>query len=396
MFEVSVGLKYIYSARKEGFMSFMAGISILGIALGVAALIVVLSVFNGLQRDLSKLWTVGSEHIWVTAPKLRLDHWEDVQKTLMQTPGVVRAAPALSQPALLRVDGLLHRAVLQGVDPAHAQEGRFASLKPGAYGIELPTGLARALDVKEGDTLSVLTASEDLTIAGAMPRYRQFTVTKLLDASIFGFAAYVHLRDAQTLYQTGSTVTQITVTLAEPFQASRISKSLQAQYPHISTYDWMEPYQNFLKVLSTQKRVASLLLLLIVALAAFNLTASLMMTVSSRKAEVAILRTMGSTPASIRGIFLMVGGGIGAAGAALGAAVGIPVAWNIAGIVDWLEKLTGQSLLTGVIDVSSSLPSDVHVLDVILICAAAILLALLATLYPSWKAARIAPAEALK
>jgi lipoprotein-releasing system permease protein len=396
MFEVIVGLKYIYSARKEGFMSFLAGVSVLGIALGVAALIVVLSVFNGLQRDLSKTWTAGDEHIWVTAPKLRVEHWENVQKTLLRTPGVVRAAPALTQPALLRVDGLLHRAVLQGVDPAHAPSGQFASLKPGAYGIELPVGLARILDVKEGDTLAVLTAAEDLTIAGAMPRYRQFTVTKLFDASNFGYGAFVHLRDAQALYQTGPTVTQITVTLAEPLQAARISQSLKAQYPQLSISDWTEPYQRFLQVLNTQRRVASLLLFLIVALAAFNLTASLMMAVSSRKAEVAILRTMGSTPASIRGIFLVVGGGIGAAGAALGAAVGIPVAWHIDGIVSWLEKVTGQSLLKGVASMSSSLPSEVHFLEVALICAAAILLALMATIYPSWKASRIAPADALK
>jgi len=396
MFEVIVGLKYIYSARKEGFMSFLAGVSVLGIALGVAALIVVLSVFNGLQRDLSKSYTAGDEHVWVTAPKLRVEQWEDVQKALLRTPGVVRAAPALTQPALLRVDGLLHRSVLQGVDPAHAPNGQFASLKPGAYGIELSRGLARVLDVKEGDTLAVMTAGEDLTIAGAMPRYRQFTVTKLLDSANSGFGAFVHLRDAQALYQTGPTVTQITVTLSEPFQAPRVSESIRAQYPQLAVSDWTEPYQSFLKMLNTQRRVASLLLLLIVALAAFNLTASLMMTVSSRKAEVAILRTMGSTQGSIRSIFLVVGGGIGAAGAALGTAVGLPVAWHIDGIVSWLEKVTGQSLLRGVMNVSSSLPSEVHFLEVALTCAAAILLALIATLYPSWKASRIAPAEALK
>jgi lipoprotein-releasing system permease protein len=396
MFEVIVGLKYIYSARKEGFMSFLAGVSVLGIALGVAALIVVLSVFNGLQRDLSKTWTAGNEHVWVTAPKLRVEHWEDVQKSLLRMPGVIRAAPALTQPALLRVDGLLHHAVVQGVDPDQAPDGQFASLKPGAFGIELPVGLARVLAVKEGDTLAVLTAAEDLTIAGAMPRYRQFTVTKLLQAPNFGYGAFVHLRDAQALYQTGSTVTQITVTLAEPLQAARISQNIRAQYPQLSVSDWTEPYQSFLKVLNTQRRVASLLLFLIVALAAFNLTASLMMTVSSRKAEVAILRTMGSTPRSIRSIFLVVGGGIGAAGAALGAAVGIPVAWHIDSIVNWLEKVTGQSLLKGVVNVSSTLPSEVHYIEVALICAAAIVLALTATLYPSWKASRIAPADALK
>lgn len=377
-------------------MSFLAGVSVLGIALGVAALIVVLSVFNGLQRDLSKTWTAGNEHVWVTAPKLRVEHWEDVQETLLRTPGVVRAAPALTQPALLRVDGLLHRSVLQGIDPNQAPGGQFASLKPGAFGIVLPVGLARVLDVKEGDTLAVLTAGEDLTIAGAMPRYRQFTVTKLLAASNLGYGAFVHLRDAQALYQTGSTVTQITVTLAEPLQAALVSQSIKTHYPQLSVSDWTEPYQSFLKILNTQRRVASLLLLLIVALAAFNLTASLMMTVSSRKAEVAILRTMGSTPASVRSIFLVVGGGIGAAGAALGAAIGIPVAWHIDSIVSWLEKATGQSLLKGVVNASSTLPSEVHFLEVALICAAAIVLALTATLYPSWKASRIAPADALK
>ena len=408
MVEFLVGFRYLLPVRGQGTVSFMTGAAILGIAIGVAALIIVMSVLNGYQRDVLSQQMVTNSHVFVKGRQGLTADWKPLMAELAGRPGVSHAAPYLRQPVALFSGGDMQAGYLRGVDPSLERRpagvkvvSDFSTLVPGKFSVELGAVLAQNLNLKVGDQVSLIIFDGQLTPAGTLPRQKRFTVTRVLkpisgaDVDDY-FNAYISMADAQLLTRMGEAVTGVALTLKKPLEAPEFAQALADDYPHYKVTDWTTNLAGFLDMFKLQKRVTSLLLSLLVVVATFNLVASLTMTVVARKAEIAILRTMGATPGSIQRMFIIQGSAIGGLGALLGVMCGVPLAWRIGALVHGLEKLTGQALISKSLLMSTFLPSEVRPPEVLAVCAGAFALTVLATLYPSWQASRVAPAEALR
>jgi lipoprotein-releasing system permease protein len=332
-----------------------------------------------------------------------------VLESLRREPQVVGAAPYVMSQGLLTTGGAVKGVMIRGIDPAQENQvtdfaqamvaGKLQQLKPGEFGLVLGQNLADELGVTVGDKLSLITPQGSLTPAGLMPRLKQFSVVGLFRLDMYEYdsgLALLHLNDSQKLFRMADGVSGVRVKLRDLFDAPRFASELVLPTANAYVRDWTRSHSNYFEAVALEKRMMFIILTIIVMVAAFNLVSTLVMTVTDKQADIAILRTMGATPGLIQRIFLVQGCIIGVVGTALGVLGGLLIAWNIDVIVPFIEKLVGQSLIPGAVYMITQLPAEVHIADVLSISVTTLLMSFFMTLYPSWRAARVAPAEALR
>ena len=414
MYELLIGLRYTRAQPREGagnrFISFIALISMLGLALGVAALIVVLSVMNGFQKELRERILGVVSHIQVSGGSGELEDWGKTLQGVARHPRVRAAAPYVQAQGMLSFDGQVRGMMVRGILPEaedkvadfarYMKAGKLDALRPGEFGMVLGSELARALRVRQGDKITLLAPQGMVTPAAILPRIKQFRVVGIFEAGMFEFdsgLALVHLDDAQKLYRMDGRVSGVRLKVDDLFAAPQIGRELMRYLDgDIWISDWTRSHANFFRAVEIEKRMMFLILLLIVAVAAFNIVSTLVMAVQDKRADIAILRTLGASPRSIMGIFVVQGTLIGVVGLLAGIAGGVTLALNIDVVVPALERALGLQFLAKDVYYISDLPSDLHWSDVWTIGGVSFVLTLLATLYPSWRASRTQPAEALR
>ncbi len=411
-YELFIGLRYTRAKRSNHFISFISMTSMIGIALGVAALIVVLSVMNGFQHELrSRILGVAS-HLQVSGINNELEDWPVVAERVSKHPEVQATAPYIMAQGMLSFGQAVQGAVVRGVLPeqedrvadigSHIKAGDFKALKPGEFGIVLGADLSRMLGVGIGDKVVVMAPQGQFTPTGVVPRLKQFRVVGIFQVGMYEYdaaLALIHLDDAAKLYRMGDKVSGLRLKLADLYRAPQVSRDLSqqlSQYGSFYVSDWTEQHANFFRAVQMEKRVMFVILALIVAVAAFNIVSTLVMAVTDKRADIAILRTLGASPRSIMQIFIVQGALIGVIGTLLGVVGGVLVALNIETIVPFIEHLFGVQFLSKDIYYISDLPSELQWGDVIVITVVSLVLSLLATLYPSHRAAKTNPAEALR
>jgi lipoprotein-releasing system permease protein len=409
-YELLVGLRYTRAKRRNHFISFISLISMAGIALGVAALIVVLSVMNGFQHELrSRILSVVS-HVQLSGPGNALADWRAVALKALEHPRVREAAPFVNAQGMLTYGQGVRGAIVRGVIPEledrvaeiglHMRAGTLAELKGGEFNIVLGGELARALGALPGDKVALIAPQGRVTPAGVIPRLKQFTVAGIFEIGMYEYdsgLALVHLEDAQKLYQLGGQVSGVRLKLDDLFAARTVARELAAELaPDVYAADWTRSHANFFRAVEIEKRVMFIILTLIVAVAAFNIVSTLVMLVTDKQADIAILRTLGASPGSILQIFVVQGAMIGVIGTALGVVGGVLLGWNVDTVVPAIENALGFKFLAKDVYYISDLPSDVQWRDVATIGVVSLVMSFVATLYPSWRAARVNPAEALR
>ncbi len=409
-FELFIGLRYTRAKRRNHFISFISLISMLGVMLGVMALIVVLSVMNGFQDELRNRILAVASHATISGPDNLLYDWESLDRKVLRHPDVTGAAPYVMQQGMLSYGQTVQGALIRGVDPrlenqvadfaAKMKVGSFDSLQPGRFGIVLGIELARNLGVGVGDKLVLIAPQGQVTVAGVVPRLKTFTVTGVFEAGMYEFdsgLALINLRDAQVLYRMGGAVSGLRLKVRDLFDAPRVVQQLAVGLPADMYFsDWTKEHANFFRAVQIEKRMMFIILLLIVAVASFNIVSTLVMAVTDKEADIAILRTLGAAPRSIMAIFMIQGAVIGVIGTLLGLISGVLIAVNIETIVPAIERLFHTQFLAKDVYYISELPSKLAWSDVGVIGSVSLLLSLLATLYPSWRASRTQPAEALR
>ncbi|HMM47578.1 MAG TPA: lipoprotein-releasing ABC transporter permease subunit [Thiobacillaceae bacterium] len=409
-YELQIGLRYTHAKRRNHFISFISIVSMAGIALGVMALIVVLSVMNGFQEELRARILGVAAHLEISGPADRLSDWNTVLAQARQNPEVVAGAPYVHAQGMLANGDIVRGAIIRGVLPElegqvadfsqYMKAGQLADLKPGEFGIVLGGELARTLNVYPGDKLVLLTPQGNITPAGVMPRVKQFTVTGIFEAGMFEYdsgLALIHLQDAQKLLRLGDDVTGVRLKLTELFRAPFVTQALARTLKgDFYLTDWTQSHSNFFRAVAIEKRMMFLILLLIVAVAAFNIVSTLVMAVTDKQSDIAILRTLGARPVSIMKIFIVQGAFIGVFGTMLGVASGVLLALNLETVVPIIERIAGMDLFPADVYYINELPSKLEWGDVGVIAGISLLISLAATLYPSWRASRINPAEALR
>jgi lipoprotein-releasing system permease protein len=410
-YELAIGLRYTRARKGSGrnaFISFIAWTSALGIWLGVWALIVVLSVMNGFQQELrTRILSVAS-HVEIQGfPALK--DADAVTRVARSMPHVVASAPYVTGQAMLSVGDANRGVLIRGIDPAqeqtvadigsHMRRGTLGSLTPGSFNMVLGSETARALGVRVGDSVVAITPQGVVTPAGMLPRIKSFTVSGIFEIGMFEFdsgLAYVSLDDAERLYRLEGP-SGVRLKLDDLFVAPQVARDLLGKLPEdASVRDWTRSHANFFRAVAIEKRMMFLILALIVAVAAFNIVSAQVMTVTDKRADIAILRTLGAAPSSIMAIFTIQGALIGILGTIIGVITGVVVALNIDTIVPFIERALGIQFLDKSVYYISELPSDLQAGDVVAVALMALVLALLATIYPSWRAARVNPAEALR
>lgn len=409
-FEWMIGLRYTRAKRRNRFVSFISATSIVGITLGVTALIVVISVMNGFQDELRERILGMTAHVTVSERGKALGDWPSVAERIERHPSVQAVAPYVQAEAMLSAGSAVSGAIIRGIDPArevpvtdigaHIQQGDLAALEPGGFGIVLGSALARSLGVGVGDRLMLISADVAVTPVGGMLRQRRFTVVGIFEIGMYEYdrgTAMIHLADAQALFRTGGGVSGLRLELDDIFNAPAVARDLDRQlgYPYVAQ-DWTQSNANFFRAIRTERTVMFIILSLIVAVAAFNIVSTLVMLVTDKQGDIAILRTLGASPGSIMTIFVITGTFIGLVGTALGIGVGVTIAGNIDVIVPWIEGLTGTQFMPADVYYISEVPSRLEWPDVGAIGLMAFGLSFLATLYPAWRASRVQPAEALR
>ncbi len=410
-YELAVGLRYTRARKGSGrntFISFISLMSMAGIALGVAALIVVLSVMNGFQQELRNRILSVASHIEVQGIP-QLANWQNIAALAKRNPRVIGAAPYVLGQAMLVAGDANRGALIRGIDPAlegsvadigeHMRRGSLTDLVPGAFGIVLGGEIARALGVLPGDSVVVITPQGTITPAGTLPRVKSFKVVGIFEVGMYEFdsgLALVNIEDAAKLYRLDG-VSGVRLKLDDLYAAPTVARELWQQMPvSANVRDWTQSHANFFRAVMIEKRVMFIILTLIVAVAAFNIVSAQVMVVTDKQADIAILRTLGASPLSIMAIFIVQGALIGVIGTAIGVLAGILLALNIGTVVPFLERLLNTQFLDKSVYYISDLPSDLQRADVVTIAAIALGLALIATIYPAWKAARVNPADALR
>jgi lipoprotein-releasing system permease protein len=410
-YELAIGLRYTRARKGSGrnaFISFIALMSMAGIALGVAALIVVLSVMNGFQQELRNRILSVASHIEVRGIPALAD-WETVARQVLGNPRVKAAAPYVLGQAMLSAGEVNRGVIVRGIDPSredtvadvgsHMRRGSLADLKPGGFGIVLGAEVARALGVLVGDTVVAITPQGTVTPAGTLPRIKSFRVVGIFEIGMYEFdsgLALIDLADAQKLYRVDG-VSGVRLKLDDLFAAPAVARELaRTLRTDAELRDWTQSHANFFRAVQIEKRVMFIILTLIVAVAAFNIVSAQVMLVTDKQADIAILRTLGASPASILTIFVIQGALIGVIGTLIGVAGGVALALNVETVVPAIERTLGVTFLDKSIYYISDLPSDLQRADVVTVAVIALVLALVATLYPSWRAARVNPAEALR
>jgi len=382
---------------------------VLGIALGVAALIIVLSVMNGFQKEVrDRMLSVVSHVELYSAQGGPLDDWQALAQRARQNTAVVGAAPFIPAQALIARGDEMRGAMVRGIVPADeahvtpmaaSMATTFARLLPGQWGVLIGIELAQSLGVHEGDALTVVAPGGQMTPAGVVPRLKQVTVVGIFNAGHYEYDSglvLMHADDAAKLFRTGG-ITGVQLRLKDAQMARAVGEELAGQLGYsVIVRDWTRTNRNWFDAVQVEKRMMFIILTLIVAVAAFNLVSTLVMTVTDKRADIAILRTLGASPRSIMGIFMIQGATSGILGTLAGLGLGLLIAFNVDPIVQFIEHLLGVHFLPGSIYLISRMPSDPQAADIVPIAIIAMLLSLLATLYPSWRASRVQPAEALR
>jgi lipoprotein-releasing system permease protein len=409
-YELLIGLRYTRAKRRNHFISFISMISMLGIALGVAALIVVLSVMNGFQTELRGRILAVVSHVQISGASGEMSDWQRVAEQSATQPGVVAAAPYVQEQGMLSFGQAVRGTIMRGILPdfedkvvdfrSHMKDGEFDSLTPDAFNIVLGSELARALGVFVGDKVTVIAPQGVVTPAGVVPRLKTFTVSGLFEVGMFEYdsgLALIHMQDAQRLYRMEDRVSGVRLKLDDLFKAPAIVRQL-ANRLDTAAYisDWTRSHANFFRAVAIEKNMMFIILSLIVAVAAFNIVSTLVMAVTDKQADIAILRTLGASPGSIMSVFMVQGALIGFIGLALGVAGGVALALNVDVVVPFIERLLGTELMSKEVYYISSLPSELQWNDVLTITGVSFVLSLVATIYPSWRASRVNPAEALR
>ena len=409
-FELLIGLRYTRAKRRNHFISFISLISMLGIALGVAALIIVLSVMNGFQKEIRARILGITPHLQVMGEGGQLQDWQPVLDMVSRQTEVRAASPYIDGQGMLSHDESVQGVMVRGILPEgenrligltdKMKAGSLANLRAGEFGIVLGSDLSRALGARVGDTILLITPQGQITPAGMLPRLKQFHVVGIFEIGMSPYdnaLALINLNDAQKLYRMGSAVTGISARLQDLDLAPRVAGELERVLP-ADTYatDWTRQNANYFSVVAMEKKMMFIILSLIVLVAAFNIVSTLVMAVTDKQADIAILRTLGASPASIMKIFMVQGVLIGLIGMGLGVLGGVVISLNIGTIVPFIEHLFGVQFLSKEFYYISELPSDLQAADVITVASMSFLISLFATLYPSWRAAQTQPAEALR
>ena len=412
-YEIRIGWRYTRAGRagrRNGFISFISGVSMVGIALGVAALIIVLSVMNGFQKEVRDRMLSVIAHVELfDAGGAALDDWQALAARAAQHPQVKAAAPFVAAQALIARGEDMRGAMVRGIDPAaeanvtplaaQLKDTVLQRLQPGRWGVVLGVQLAQSLGLREGDVITLVTPSGQSTPAGVVPRLKQVTVVGTFNAGHYEYDSgmvLMHIDDAARLFRTGGPM-GVQLRLADQQRAREVAAELAGQLgPGIVVRDWTRTNAAWYDAVQIEKRMMAIILTLIVAVAAFNLVSTLVMTVTDKQADIAILRTLGASPRSIMGIFIVQGATSGVIGTLAGLLLGLGVALNIDVIVPALERALHTSFLPSSIYLISKMPSDPQAADILPIGVISLALAFLATLYPSWRASRVNPAEALR
>ena len=409
-YELFVGLRYTRANRRNQMTTFISVISILGIALGVAALIVVLSVMNGFQKELRARILGVASHVQITGIGSGLGDWEAVARQAAQNEEVVAAAPYIMAQGLISNRQTVQGSIVRGILPAdedkvadigmHMKSGSLGELKPGKFGIVLGSELAQSIGARTGDKIVVIAPQGQVTPAGIMPRLKQFDVVGIFEVGMYEYdagLALIHLEDARKLYRMEDKVSGVRLKLKDLFSAPRVARELSYTLDdRVYVSDWTRSHANFFRAVQIEKRVMFIIVLLVVTVAAFNIVSTMVMAVTDKRADIAILRTLGAAPGAVMKIFMIQGGVIGVIGTLTGVLIGVVVGVNVETIVSTIEGMFGVQFLAKDVYYISDLPSDVHVQDVAIIASTSFLLNLAAAVYPSWRAARINPAEALR
>ncbi len=409
-YEGFVGLRYLRASPKRGSLSLIAGIAIAGLAIGVAVLIVVLSVMNGFEEVLRTRILSLTAHATISGIDGRIADWRADLEKLERFPGVAGAAPYIEEQGMLmhgeKSSGVLVRGILPDaerrvVDLApHLTGGRIDDLAAGKYRVILGSALAEELGAKVGDRVVLLVALGDVTPAGVIPRMRAFHVTGILSIGMYEYdrrIAIVAMQDAAKVLRMGDDVTGIRLKLNDMYAAPRVSRAAAVSIGgDVQIQDWTNEHANFFRSISITKRILFFILSLMVAVAAFNIVSTMVMVVKDKRGDIAILRTLGSSPRSILAIFVVQGSLIGLLGIGAGVLLGVLVAANLQDLVHGLEAIVGFKFLDARVYFMSDLPARVHAADVVRICGFAFVLACLSTLYPAARAALLPPAESLR
>jgi lipoprotein-releasing system permease protein len=405
-----IGLRYTRARRRNHFVSFISGVSILGITIGVWALITVLSVMNGFERELRERILSVASHATVSARSGWLEDWSALSQSVSEHPEVLAAAPFIYGQGLLTrtdtVSGVLIRGVLPEKERKvssildHLTSGESDSLRPGDWNIVLGAQLARSLGVSVGDRVTLIAPKGKITPAGLLPRMRRFEVSAIFEMDMYEYdsgIALIHLGDAARLLETEGGVTGVRLRLEEIYRAPLVSQQLRQRLGgNFRLTDWTREHANFFTALKIERRVMFVILLLIIAVAAFNIVSTLVMVVTDKRADVAILRTLGLGPLQVMAVFIVQGVVIGFGGTVVGGVLGVLTALNIETLVPWVEKLFGIEFFPASVYVISDFPAELKWPDVYLISGVSFLICLAATLYPAWRASRTQPAEALR
>jgi lipoprotein-releasing system permease protein len=405
-----IGLRYTRAKRRTQFISFVTLASVMGIALSVTALITVLSVMNGFVDEISKSMLKMTAHATITGNYGQLDDWHALDTKLTGFPHVEGTAPFVNGQVMINADRRVSGTVLSGVLPeneakvsevaTNMKQGKLSDLVAGQYGIILGEELATYLGVATGDKLTVISPQVNSTPAGVVPRMRRFTVVGVFKVGVYEYdrnMAMIHLDDAAKLFRLESAVSGLRIKFDNLLNAPQITQALStALQDNFQVGDWTQANANFFLAIKMEKRVMSIILLLMVAVAAFNIVSTLIMVVTDKRADIAILKTQGLTSASVMGIFMVLGTIIGVIGTVLGTVGGVLLAINVPAIVHNIEEFFHIKFLNAQIYTISELPSQLIWTDVYMIAGMAFLLSLLATIYPAWQAAKINPAEVLR
>ena len=409
-YELLVGLRYTRAKRRNRFIGINSLVSMIGIFVGVWALIVVLSVMNGFQKEVRTRILGVASHVQITSIDNRLPDWRSIAALAAQHPRVRATAPFVQGQAMLAAGQAVRGALVRGILPEeeekvadigqHMRSGSLADLRPGEFGIVLGADLARGLGVLPGDKVALVAPQGLVTPAGVIPRLKQFSVVGSFEVGMVDAdagLALVHLRDAQTLYQLGDAVSGVRLRLDDLFAARSVARELMAGLPqNVYASDWTRSHANFFRAVEIEKRMMFIILTLIILVAAINIISTLVVAVTDKQADIAILRTLGAAPGSVMQIFIVQGMVIGVAGTLIGAGLGIVTALNIDVIVPAIENAFSIKFLSKDVYLIPELPSDLQAGDVGSIVLMALGLSFFATLYPSWRAARVNPAEALR
>ncbi|MBK7676424.1 MAG: lipoprotein-releasing ABC transporter permease subunit [Candidatus Accumulibacter sp.] len=409
-YELLIGLRYTRAKKHNHFISFISLISMFGIALGVAALIVVLSVMNGFQTELRSRILAVVSHVQITGAGGEMVGWERVASMAADEPHVIAAAPFVQAQGMLAYGESVRGAMVRGILPdqedkvadfrPHMKSGQLDALLPDSFNIVLGSELARALGVFVGDRVTLIAPQGVVTPAGVVPRLKTFNVVGLFEVGMYEYdsgLALIHLADAQRLYRMDDRVSGVRLKLDDLFVAPRVARSLAGKLD-INAFisDWTRSHANFFRAVQIEKNMMFIILSLIVAVAAFNIVSTLVMAVTDKQSDIAILRTLGASPGSIMAVFIVQGALIGFIGLGLGVAGGVALALNVDVVVPFIERLLGTQFLAKEVYYISNLPSELQWRDVTTITGVAFVLALVATIYPSWRAARVNPAAALR